>query len=199
MVFGKLLYGTGRPVCGSDANWGRPLGSGSAVERKAAVQARESGEVVVGGVNGGAVRDGERGDLGIGDEIPAGRGRLLEQVEHLLDVGRIGLQDTGYLPAKPGGDVRGCLGQCHWRHIGARVGADAYEGEDHRVGQSDRLVFRETLFPPAARRAVEGRSIVVRVEQQIDVGNDRGDVIEASTSSRVSFRKASTSSSSPSF
>jgi hypothetical protein len=55
-------------------------------------------------VNGGAVFQGESGDLGVGDEVAAGAG-FGEQAADRFDVARAGDEEAGVGAGQPRGDV----------------------------------------------------------------------------------------------
>lgn len=144
----------------------------SLFQRIAAIEGGEPPEIMVRGVDGAAVGDCQRGNLGVGDEVAAGGCGFLEEVQDLGDVIDVWLENSTDFSVEPACHMPGRFRQCHRPNVSAGTGGDADEGEEYRMGQPHRLVAREALLPPLASAGMKRRGIVVGIQQQIGVGDD---------------------------
>src|SRR5579862_630999 len=134
-------------------------------------QAGEPEEIRVGGVEDGIVLDGERGDLRVRHEI-ARRAERLQQPKDLFNLAEEGFQNPRDGLSQPGANMCRRFRGSHRRLKYAGVRRDADETEYHHRRQADRLVPRQTLLPPRRRFLVKGGVGVVRVDQEVDIGDN---------------------------
>ena len=129
--------------------------------------------------------DGQRRQVGVRREI-ACDADLSDQSEEYLRVTRSRLDHLHVGKFKP------CLysvDRIRDRHrVGHRTGVshDAEEAQDRDPGQTNRLLIVDHAFPLFPGRRMAGEIAVVRVKQQVDVGNDHWRVMARSVASSSS-------------
>src|SRR5205085_11460856 len=115
--------------------------------------------------------DGMRGKLDVGGQI-AGRSDIGEKRESNFKIVRSGLQEPDVGSRKPVTNPRNGIGRRERVDENPPVGRDAQETKKTRRWYADHALAIECVFPPFARRSMVWKSIDLRIEQQIDVGND---------------------------
>ena len=132
------------------------------------MEAGESAEVSVVGVDLCLILHCDGGDMGVGHHIRAnaGRDKIPPEVGQVVSSGVNGY-DVG--KAKPLENVvnRVCRSYRTNKHPG--MSHQPYKTRRHDPGDADPLYAVDQLFPPTSGGVVIGRSVVVGIDKQIDV------------------------------
>lgn len=141
-------------------------------------KSRKPAEVRVIGVQLGLIFDGQGGEVKVGRQL-ATDARAGCETPHQIEVPRAGMNDLGLRLSHPGADVANRFVHRHRIDQDPPARHDADEPEKNGPGQADAGFSGERLFPPALRLRVLRRIGVVRIDQEIDVGDqhrltDRG-------------------------
>ncbi len=115
--------------------------------------------------------DGERGYLGITDEITSGA-EVFQKFEDFLRVTRPWLEHLHGSLTQPGTNVTDCFLAGQGILECARIGADTHKAEQYYVQEADRLGPGQAALPPRRRFGVKRGLRIVGVEEQVDVGDD---------------------------
>ena len=119
----------------------------------------------------GLVFRSERRQMGVGREIRGGANRRQERKQNLC-VAISWMDDADVRPIEPNTDVRTGSCRCERTIEDLPVGRDPDESKNGNPCETNLVLAVQEILPPAASLGMDDRLAVVRVDEEVDVGND---------------------------